>query len=236
MKITTAAEMSAIDRATSQHHGVPFADADGERRQCRWRFCTRALAGCEPDHVVCGRGNNGGDGFVAARRLHAAGKVVEVLLLGPAEGLKADAATMLARLPLRPIVCMQRGGSCAGICAQSGWRRPHHRRDFWHRIQAARRTPRPRRSWPKLQSLPSMRLPAPVLSVDLPSGMDADVTSSAADPRRRGVPLQCRHYLHRAQACSHVRAVDARTDRHRPHWNSGSGDRLRTESLCGNSA
>ncbi len=54
--------------------------------------------------MVCGKGNNGGDGLVAARHLHAAGKVVEVLLLGPAEGLKPDAASMLARLPFRPAV------------------------------------------------------------------------------------------------------------------------------------
>ena len=33
LKITTAAEMSAIDRATTEHHGVAFPDADGECRQ-----------------------------------------------------------------------------------------------------------------------------------------------------------------------------------------------------------
>ena len=54
--------------------------------------------------VVCGKGNNGGDGFVVARRLHRAGRVVEVLLLASPTELKGDAAAMFERLPVRPIV------------------------------------------------------------------------------------------------------------------------------------
>jgi NAD(P)H-hydrate epimerase len=47
--------------------------------------------------VVCGPGNNGGDGFVAARHLRQSGYVVEVALLGPRDALKGDAATMAKR-------------------------------------------------------------------------------------------------------------------------------------------
>src|SRR6266496_5101134 len=95
--------MGAIDRATAEHHGVDSLTlmenagaAVAEFAREHWPSANRIV-------VVCGRGNNGGDGLVAARRLHEARKVVEVLLLGPAEGLKADAAAMLARLPLRPM-------------------------------------------------------------------------------------------------------------------------------------
>ena len=48
--------------------------------------------------VVAGKGNNGGDGLVAARRLREAGRDVDVLLLGPAGELRGDPRENLARL------------------------------------------------------------------------------------------------------------------------------------------
>ena len=47
--------------------------------------------------VWCGTGNNGGDGFVVARRLHEAGRDVSVRLLGPEEKVRGDAVENLRR-------------------------------------------------------------------------------------------------------------------------------------------
>jgi hydroxyethylthiazole kinase-like uncharacterized protein yjeF len=58
--------------------------------------------------VVCGKGNNGGDGFVAARLLRDQGREVDVLLLAPGDELRGDARTNFERLggpapePFRP--------------------------------------------------------------------------------------------------------------------------------------
>jgi hydroxyethylthiazole kinase-like uncharacterized protein yjeF len=49
--------------------------------------------------VVCGKGNNGGDGLVAARWLRGRGREVDVLLLVPGEELTGDARANLERLP-----------------------------------------------------------------------------------------------------------------------------------------
>jgi len=46
--------------------------------------------------AVCGAGNNGGDGFAAARQLEAKGYEVKVCLVGKADTLKGDAATNAA--------------------------------------------------------------------------------------------------------------------------------------------
>ena len=48
--------------------------------------------------VFCGKGNNGGDGFVAARKLHEHGKNVQILLLADPADLRGDAAAMFEKL------------------------------------------------------------------------------------------------------------------------------------------
>jgi NAD(P)H-hydrate epimerase len=59
------------------------------------RGCVEVLAslGCHgPVAIVCGKGNNAGDGFVMARHLDLRGIAVRVLMLGPPGDLRGDAA------------------------------------------------------------------------------------------------------------------------------------------------
>src|SRR3990172_1066855 len=57
----------------------------------------RRFPGARAFSAWCGTGNNGGDGFVVARKLHEAGREVSVRLLGPEEKVQGDAAENLRR-------------------------------------------------------------------------------------------------------------------------------------------
>jgi hydroxyethylthiazole kinase-like uncharacterized protein yjeF len=90
MKILTAAEMGETDRR-SVEAGVAVATLMESAGAAVAHFCMRRFPG-GMIVVLCGKGNNGGDGLVAARHLAQAGRRVRVVLLGDANDLKDDAA------------------------------------------------------------------------------------------------------------------------------------------------
>ena len=164
MKIVTAAEMREIDRLTTEQHGVPSLTL--------MENAGRAVAECVPVMarsvlVVCGKGNNGGDGLVAARYLREMGKEVRVVLLARPEEVKGDAAEMLKRLEQPPIAVTDQEGL----------------------DKALREPPRPdvvidaifgTGFNPPAQGIYAAAISAindlavPTIAVDLPSGVDAD--------------------------------------------------------------
>ncbi len=127
MKALTAAEMREVDRLTSERHGIPslqLMEAAGRKvADAVWRF----VAGRDNIRisVLCGKGNNGGDGFVAARYLKEAGHTPRVLLFGQSEEVRGDAATNLARWrdagdPIESIISEQDwGGAWIGVSSST---------------------------------------------------------------------------------------------------------------------
>ena len=94
-EILSVAESAAAERFAGQH-GVPSATlmenagravADEIARRWTPRSCI----------VLCGPGNNGGDGFVAALHLAGRGWPVRIALLGTRDSLKGDAARAAAK-------------------------------------------------------------------------------------------------------------------------------------------
>jgi hydroxyethylthiazole kinase-like uncharacterized protein yjeF len=93
-----AAEQRALDQWAIGELGTPGI----ELMERAGRGLAELVAGLVDNGrivVVCGKGNNGGDGLVAARLLRDWGREVEVLLLGAGGQLRGDAATNLQRLP-----------------------------------------------------------------------------------------------------------------------------------------
>jgi ADP-dependent NAD(P)H-hydrate dehydratase / NAD(P)H-hydrate epimerase len=98
-----AHEQRALDEWAIHDRGIPGVDLM-ERAGRGLAELTRELAPAGRVAVVCGKGNNGGDGLVAARVLRDWGREVDVLLLGDANDLQGDARTNLERLPGPPPV------------------------------------------------------------------------------------------------------------------------------------
>jgi ADP-dependent NAD(P)H-hydrate dehydratase / NAD(P)H-hydrate epimerase len=101
MKVLTAAEMREVDRLTSERHGVPSLQLMETAGRHVAESCREIVHGTERHprkiSVLCGKGNNGGDGLVVARHLQVAQAVVKVLLFAKPEELHGDAAINLQR-------------------------------------------------------------------------------------------------------------------------------------------
>lgn len=102
MKALTAAEMREVDRLTTERRGISglqLMETAGTLTGNAFAGLIRE-AGLELPHgicVLCGKGNNGGDGFVVARHLRSVAANVFVVLFAKEEELKGDAATNFSR-------------------------------------------------------------------------------------------------------------------------------------------
>jgi hydroxyethylthiazole kinase-like uncharacterized protein yjeF len=103
MKIVSAEEMRAIDRLTSERFGVPSLTLMENAGSAVTDHVLSHYGSAQRIVVFCGKGNNGGDGFVAARQLHERGKNVRVIVLADSTELRGDAATMYRKLPVEAV-------------------------------------------------------------------------------------------------------------------------------------
>jgi len=167
--------MREIDRATSERFGVPSITLMENAGSAVARFVLSDYPRAERVGILCGKGNNGGDGFVVARKLVEAGRAVRVLLLADPEELRGDAAIMFQKmvgslppLNLAPLIVRELSGLDSSAAAEifaadvivdgilgTGFR-------------------------PPVSSLYAVAISkmnaasAPIVAVDIPSGADAD--------------------------------------------------------------
>ena len=168
MIVVTGTEMAGLDRRTIDELGVASLSlmeraGEGVFRAIRDRFPVRGRR----VSILCGAGNNGGDGFVVARLLHRAGALVTIVLAADPARTTPDAAHNYQRVAtLRAIHAYRDGGLAAAEAAISGaalivdallgtGARPPLRPPYDRLVTAANRAA------------------APTVAVDLPSGLDA---------------------------------------------------------------
>jgi ADP-dependent NAD(P)H-hydrate dehydratase / NAD(P)H-hydrate epimerase len=180
MKVLSAAEMQACDRVTTQRFGVPSLDLMRAAAAAVAAFARQQFPNARRVTVLCGRGNNGGDGMMTAWLLADAGLEVTTLLLGDPEGLKGDALEAWLELSNHPqgpprgtIHVVKSAEDLAGLRGVL---------DADLLVDAVVGTGfKPPLKGLALAALQWMKASkAPVLSVDLPSGWAADAVSAGS--------------------------------------------------------
>ena len=98
MHVLSAAEMQACDRTTTERFGIPSIQLMRAASTAVVAFAREQFPNARRVTVLCGKGNNGGDGMMAARLLADAGLELTTLLLGAPEQLTGDAAVAWSEL------------------------------------------------------------------------------------------------------------------------------------------
>lgn len=87
----TAAQVRELDRVAILERGIPGYDLMNRAAAVLARVVATDWPGVEPLCIVCGSGNNGGDGYALARQLLEAGYSVRLLALAARDRLRGDA-------------------------------------------------------------------------------------------------------------------------------------------------
>lgn len=118
MKILTAGEMREVDRLTTERYGIPSLSLMENAGKSVADFMARRFRRLESRRIVvlCGKGNNGGDGFVTARHLADAGTTPIVILVAAQDEMRGDAAVNRDRW-------QKSGGEVRVVLTSSDWQR-----------------------------------------------------------------------------------------------------------------
>lgn len=169
MRALTREEVRSVDRRAVEEFGMSgLVLMENAGRGCADLLLGQHLTGRVA--ICCGRGNNGGDGFVIARHLDAAGIDVRVLLLADAAAVSGDAAVNLrilqrAGIAMRELPDVDRADDLAAELSTCEW--------VVDALLGTGTSGQIRQ--PYLSAIESInRSGGRVLAVDLPSGLDCD--------------------------------------------------------------
>ena len=178
MKILTAAETGAADKR-SVEAGVAISDLMEAAGEAVAAFCLRQYPEAARVMVVCGKGNNGGDGFAAARLLAGEGVGVRVLLVGKQEDVHGEAWVSLEKLKESTneeiVGELEEDADAEELAELLG------EADLILDAVVGTGFKPPLRGTAVVVRDALAKLKVPVVAVDLPSGWDADSTAQAAD-------------------------------------------------------
>lgn len=164
----TAEQTRAIDRAAIERYGIPGLELMSRAAEAVCRLIQKEFPEIDRLVVYAGVGNNAGDGYLVACRMKGLGKSVRIVQLAPGESLEGDAGAahgeaVRAGIPMRPFAEAAPIDEDLVVDALLGTGLSRPVEGDW-----AEAVDRINRSH------------AGIVSVDVPSGLDAD--TGAADP------------------------------------------------------
>lgn len=176
MYVLTAAQMRDCDRRTVEQFGVSWAALMENAGSAVADFVLHRFPHAVRITILCGKGHNGGDGLVAARQLDLRGRRVQIILLAKPEDLSGEPRAMFEKLPpslQRSALVVTTEEGIADDAVHQCFRNTELFLDAvfgtgfhppLHGVAVALRD--------KINGYG-----APVVSIDLPSGWDADSTA-----------------------------------------------------------
>jgi len=156
-----AEQVRELDRCAIEDHGIPGEVLMERAGGAAYRLLRERWPDAADVTVVCGVGNNGGDGCVVARLARSEGLTVRVLLLGDAEKVRGDALTMLERC------------RAAGVEPQPFRGLPRQTGVIVDAVLGTGLEREVSGAWAAVLEAVNSH-PAPVLAIDIPSGLHAD--------------------------------------------------------------
>ncbi|MGA1195763.1 MAG: NAD(P)H-hydrate epimerase, partial [Candidatus Latescibacterota bacterium] len=205
--LVTGAQMAAIDRRAinSGISGIDLMELAGQGVAYAAKSLLNGLAN---QHIVvlCGKGNNGGDGFVLARLAAQQGAFVHVFLFASPQDVQGDAKAHLERITHLPITCVLSKETLSSV------HRALHQTDLI--IDALLGTGikgAPRGLIAQAIDL-LKKAKSPIIAVDVPSGMNADTGFGDCAIATQTVTFACpriAHFFYPGRAsCGHLYLVD----------------------------
>jgi NAD(P)H-hydrate epimerase len=97
LRLYTAEQVRRLDRCAIEGHGIPGMELMERAGRAAFEAAHEAFPGARDWLVLCGGGNNGGDGYIVARLARDAGLSARICALRPPESLSGDAAEAASR-------------------------------------------------------------------------------------------------------------------------------------------
>lgn len=170
MKAATAAQMQEMDRRSIEEYGIPSYELMEKAGKAVAEETAKLVGRPTKVLVLAGKGNNGGDGLVAARYLHEKGYGVQVLLFSEGKKLKADPARNFAANAKLGIPCRIAGEHFAWETVPGLFREPDAVVDALFGVGLNQPLREPYRGLVEALNKEKKK----VVSVDIPSGLHSD--------------------------------------------------------------